>query len=169
MTSSPWRRSWRADPVAAAIADRHYSRKTIGSGQFTPPGRVLVLRSADQTAVWATLWPFAEYVLHDWAGAWMNTLFRKEGSGLASDMIRHAIAHTRAEWPDVPHLGMVTMIDASKVRHKRDPGRCYRKAGFRHVGFTQSGLYVLQMLPREMPPAELVPGGQPSLFEGAAS
>src|SRR5690348_7652151 len=117
---SPWRRSWRADPSAAALADRHYSRKKPGHPQFTPPGRVLVLRSADRTAVWATLWPLAEYVLHDWAGAWMNTLFRKEGPGLASDMIRHAVAHTRTEWPAVPPRGMVTLVDATKVRHKRD-------------------------------------------------
>lgn len=169
MNASPWRRSWRADPTAAALADRHYSRKKPGSAQFTPPGRVLVLRTADRSAVWATLWPFAEYVLHDWAGAWMNTLFRKEGPGLASDMIHHAVAHTRAEWPAPPRQGMVTMIDASKVRHKRDPGRCYRKAGFRHVGFTKSGPYVLQLLPEDMPPAERIPGDQEPLFGGDAA
>lgn len=166
---SPWRPSWRADPVVAALADRHYSRKTPGSAQFSPPGRVLVLRTADHSAAWVTLWPLAEFVLHDWAGAWMNTLFRKEGDGLASDMIRHAVAHTRWKWPDVPALGMVTLINASRVRHKRDPGRCYRKAGFRHVGFTRAGQHVLQMLPAEMPAAEPVPGAQASLFDLEAS
>ena len=64
-------------------------------------------------------------------GAWVNTTFRREGGELlASDLIRLAVAHTRAEWPDVPNLGMVSFVDPSKVRHKRDPGRCYRKAGF---------------------------------------
>lgn len=28
-------------------------------------------------------------------------------------------------------MGIVTFVDAAKVRHKRDPGRCYRKAGFK--------------------------------------
>jgi hypothetical protein len=48
---------------------------------------------------------------------------------------------------------MVTFVDASKVRRKRDPGRCYRKAGFKHVGFTKGGLWAFQMLPAEMPKA----------------
>jgi hypothetical protein len=46
---------------------------------------------------------------------------------------------------------MVTFVDAEKVRRKRDPGRCYRKAGFRHVGFTKGGLWTFQMLPSDMP------------------
>jgi hypothetical protein len=95
----------------------------------------------------------------------VNSLFRKEGDGLASDMIRHAVGHTRARWPDVPPLGMVTFIDAGKVRHKRDPGRCYRKAGFRHVGFTAGGLHAFQMLPGDMPEAAAVPDSQASLFD----
>ena len=84
-------------------------------------------------------------------------------------MIRRAVAHTRYRWPEVPPLGMVTFVDASKVRHKRDPGRCYRKAGFRHVGFTQGGLWAYQMLPGEMPAAECVPGSQEPMFELEAS
>jgi hypothetical protein len=162
--------SWRADPAVAALADRHYSRKTAGATQFTPPGRVLVLRTVDRTAAWVTLWSLAEFApLHDWAGAWMNTLFRKEGPGLASDMIRHAVAHTLARWPAVPDLGMVTLIDASKVRHKRDPGRCYLKAGFRRAGFTKGGLHVLQLLPADMPEPEPAPGSQDALFALEAS
>lgn len=166
---SPWRLSWRADPAVAALADRHYSRKTVGAAQFAPPGPILVLRSADRTAAWISLWPKAEFVLHEWGGAWMNTLFRNEGDGLSSDMIEHAVAHTRAQWPDVPDLGMVTLIDAAKVRHKRDPGRCYIRAGFRRAGFTKGGLHVLQMLPADMPEAEPVPGSQDVLFALEAS
>ena len=166
---SPWRESWRADPAARMLADRHYNRQSVGAAQFVPPGRCLVLRSADRQSAWITSWPFAEYVQHDWAGAWMNSLFRKEGDGLASEMIRHAVAHTRQLWPDVPELGMVTFVDASKVRRKRDPGRCYRKAGFRHVGFTRKGLYAFQMLPGEMPEPEPIPGSQAPLFGLEAS
>jgi len=132
-----------------------------------PPGRCLALRAPG--AVWVTSWPFAEYVQHDWAGAWVNSIFRKEGDGLASEMIRRAVAHTRDRWPAVPPLGMVSFVDATKVRHKRDPGRCYRKAGFRHAGFTRAGLYVFQMLEEDMPDAEPVPGSQASLFDLEAS
>ena len=151
--SSEWRSSDRFDPAAAHIADRHYNRRKVGSPQFVPPGRCLVLRTEDNRAVWVTSWPFPEFTKHEWAGAWVNSLFRNEGAGLSSDLIRAAVAHTRAKW-DVPDLGMVTFVDAGKVRHKRDPGRCYLKAGFKRVGMTKGGLVALQLLPDEMPDAE---------------
>lgn len=50
-----WRETWRADPQAARIADRHYSRKTPGSAQFSPPGRCMILIRDD--ALWCTSWP----------------------------------------------------------------------------------------------------------------
>lgn len=160
-----WRRSHRFDTQALPIADRHYSRQKIGTPQFVPPGRCVVLLTEDADALWVTSWPFAEFTKHAWAGAWVNTLFRREGGTvLASDLIRQAIAATRGIWPDVPPLGMVTFVDASAVRHKRDPGRCYRKAGFRHVGFTAGGLWTYQILPHEMPPAVHLHGSQRELF-----
>ena len=66
------------------------------------------------------------------------------------DLIAQAVAITRAEWSP-PENGIVSFVDASKVRRKRDPGRCYRRAGWKHVGFTQSGLWAFQQLPSEMP------------------
>lgn len=161
--NSPWRVSDRYDPAALPLADRHYNRRAVGSPQFVPPGRCLVLLAADRSALWVTSWPFAEYVRHEWAGAWVNSLFRNEGGGLSSDLIRFAVAHSRARWPNIPPLGMVTFVDAAKVRRKRDPGRCYRKAGFRHVGFTKGGLYAFQLLPADMPEAEFIPGSQMTL------
>lgn len=147
----PWRESWRADPEARELADRHYNRQKIGAPQFVPPGRCVVLMAAGP-ALWVTSWPFAEFVQHQWAGAWVNSCFRREGGDVvASDLIRAAVAATRAVWSEVPALGMITFVDATKVRHKRDPGRCYRKAGFRHVGWTKSGLMAWQLLEPEMP------------------
>ena len=158
-SGSCWRLSWRADPVGADLADRHYNRQSPGSDQFVPPGACLVLVADDDRSVWTTSWPLAEYVKHDWPGAWVNSLFRREGGDVvASEMIRQAVAITRWKWPDVPDLGMVTMVDPGKVRRKRDPGRCYRKAGFRLVGTTKGGLLVFQMLADEMPePIEPLP------------
>lgn len=151
-----WQLSYRADPVARDIADRHYNRQSPGSAQFVPPGRCLVLRDDDCPAVWVTSWPFAEYVKHQWAWAWVNSLFRKEGEdGLASDMIRAAVSATIAHFGDPPTLGMITFVDAKRVRPQRfgkaRPGHCYKAAGFRHVGFTKSGLWAWQMLPADMP------------------
>lgn len=153
-----WRRSWRADPAAARIADRHYNRQKPGSPQFVPPGRCLVLLASDGQAVWVTSWPKPEYVRHEWPGAWINSLFRREdGPWVASDMIREAVAITRGHWPDVPDLGMVSFVDPGKVRRKRDPGRCYLKAGFRLAGETKGGLLAFQMVPDDMPDPVEVP------------
>ena len=75
---------------------------------------------------------------------------RCEGAGLSSELIRDAVAATRSIW-EPPALGIVSFVDTSQVRRKRDPGRCYRKAGWRHVGFTKGGLWAFQQLPAEMP------------------
>ena len=125
-----WYLSHRADPRALPLADRHYSRQKIGSPQFVPPGRCQVFLTKDADALWVTSWPFAEYVKHAWAGAWINSFFRNESTELSSELIREALAATRALW-DPPPLGLVTFIDPKKVRKKRDFGRCYLRAGFR--------------------------------------
>lgn len=149
--TQPWRMSHRADTAACRIADRHYSRQKIGSPQFVPPGRCVVLVTECGKAVWVTSWPFAEHVRHAWAGAWVCSIFRNEGAGLSSGLITAAISATRAIW-DPPELGMITFVDRDKTRRKRDPGRCFRRAGFHPVGETVGGLVALQLLPAGMPP-----------------
>ena len=154
-----WTESHRFDPRSLPLADRHYNRQKVGTPQFVPPSRCKVFL-IEPVALWVTSWPYAEFTRHAWAGAWVNSLFRNEGAGLSSELIAEAVAATRWHWPDVPALGIVTFVDASKVRHKRDPGRCYRKAGWKHVGFTKGGLWCFQQLPREMPAPESPMGGQ---------
>jgi hypothetical protein len=161
-----WRLSHRASPAACAMADRHYSRQKVGSPQFVPPGRCIVLIQDD--ALWTTSWPFAEYVKHDWAGAWMNTMFRNEGGQRASDLIREAIAATRFMW-DPPAIGLVTFVDpksvpGTPVRGERIYGHIYARAGFRHVGFTKGGLWAWQLLPEDMPAAAPALGMQERLL-----
>lgn len=150
-----WTLSHRADPNARILADRHYNRQKIGSPQFVPPGRCLVLYARTETgeAFWITSWPFAEYVKHEWAGAWVCSAFRNEGAALSSDLIVEALAATRSYFGEPPQLGMVTFVDPGKVRRKRDFGRCYRRAGFKPCGFTKGGLVALQLLPEAMPAA----------------
>jgi hypothetical protein len=152
------------------MADRHYNRQHIGADGFVPPGACKVFIIGDPvSALWVSSWPMAEYTHHAWAGAWMNTLFRNEGAGLSSELILEAVAATRAMWGTPPPLGMVTFVDAEKTRHKRDPGRCYRKAGFKHVGFTKvNKLWAFQLLPEDMPAPDMPMGGQFGLF-GLAS
>jgi hypothetical protein len=148
-----WQLSDRYDPPARRVADRHYNRQNVGSPQFVPPGRCVVLRTPDADAVWVTSWPFAEYVKHAWPGAWVCSAFRNEAPDkyLSSDLIREALAATLAVWPEPPDLGMVTFVNRDKTRRKRDPGRCFRKAGFQVCGETKGGLVALQLLPDSMP------------------
>lgn len=156
--------SHRADKFALPLADRHYNRQKPGTPQFVPPGRCLVLLTPDAGAFWVTSWPFAEYTQHRWGGAWVNSAFRRESGPLSSELIRAAIAVTRWRWPDTPNLGMVTFINRDKVRHKRDFGRCYLRAGFVNDGETQGGLLALRMPPEAMPEPEAPESWQAGLF-----
>lgn len=153
-----WRYSHRAEERSRLLADRHYNRQKVGAKQFVPPGRCCVLyaKTVSGEAFWVTSAPFAEFVQHAWAGAWMCSAFRNEGAGRASDLILEAVAASRACLGEVPALGMVTFVDRTKVKPTRVRGRdvwgwTYRKAGFTEVGETGKGLLALQLLPAAMP------------------
>jgi len=162
-----WQLSDRFDPKARVLADRHYNRQKIGSPQFVPPGRCMVLYAETETgrAFWVTSWPFAKYVKHAWAGAWVCSAFRNEGAGVASDLIRDAVAATIEFFGPPPPLGLITFVDRSKVKPTRVRGAevwgwTYRRAGFAEVGETKGGLLALQLLPAAMPPARAALGFQ---------
>jgi hypothetical protein len=162
-----WERAHRYTPAGVALADRHYSRRTPGSPQFVPPGRNVVLVTPCGRAVWASTAPM--FATHAWPGAWVCSIFRNEGAGLSSELIREAVAATRWRWSEVPEHGMITFVDPAKVRRKRDPGRCFLRAGFQRVGATQGGhgrnpLVVLQLLEDGMPAPEPAMGESLRLF-----
>ena len=163
-----WYLSHQADRRAAALADRHYSRKTIGSRFFVPPGRQMVLLTERADALWVTSWPRAEYAFYP--DAFICTLFRNESVALSSELIRQAVAATLWKYGPAPEHGMLTFIDAGKVKPKRDPGYCFLKAGFVEAGRTKkSGLVILQLPIEAMPEAEPPAGAQLRLFdEGVA-
>jgi hypothetical protein len=166
----PWRLSWRADPDALPLANRHYNRQSPESAQFVPPGRCVVLTGGDPvSALWVTSWPLAEYTRHAWPRAWVCSCFRREAGPPASVMIRAAVAATRAVLGDPPALGMVTFIDRSQVRPtiRRGVatwGYTYRLAGFVDAGETAGGLLALLLPPESMPPPESPVGHGPGLF-----
>lgn len=151
-----WHLSNRADPPARALADRHYNRQTVGAVQFVPPGRCLVLLEETARAFWVTSWPFAKYVKHQWAGAWICSAFRSEEAGGSIDLVLEALSATRAFFGEPPDSGLVTFIDPKKVnpifiRNHPTWGWIWIKAGFRYVGQTKSGLLAFQILPADMP------------------
>lgn len=164
-----WQHVKRGDDTARQVADLHYNRQSIGAPMFAPPGRAMVLTTAGPS-LWVTSWPFAEFTLHRWAGAWICSAFRRaDGDPPASQLIREAVAATRAHYGDPPALGMITFIDRAKVAplHTRKGdvwGRTYRLAGFVDAGETKGGLLALQLLPEAMPDAERAIGGQVGMF-----
>jgi len=172
-----WCTSHRADPIARKIADRHYNRQKIGSPQFVPPGRCCVLLEQFGKAFWVTSWPFAEYVKHEWAGAWVCSAFRSENAGGSVELVRQALAATRAHFGEPHELGLVTFIDPRKVtpiliRGVPSFGWVWIKAGFKFVGKTKGDLLAYQILPDAMPAA--APALQRSmlgtdLFDGEAA
>lgn len=153
-----WTVSHRADARAKELADRHYNRQKPDSPQFVPPGRCLVLTADTDTgrAFWVTSWPFAEYVRHAWAGAWVCAAFRNEGAAPASELIREALAATRHHYGEPPDLGMVSFIDRTKVkpttvRGEKVWGWTWLRAGFRYDGETKGGLLAVRCPPENMP------------------
>lgn len=160
-----WEKSWRADPLAREVADRHYNRQKVGSPQFVPPGRCVVLRTPEADALWVTSWPFARYVKHAWAGAWMCSAFRNESEHRSSELIAEAVQATRYVFGPPPELGFVTFVDTTKVR-SRNPGYCYMKAGWTRLRErTGKGLVVLQQKPCDMPEPK-APSGELAMEGG---
>ncbi|MGB8343992.1 MAG: hypothetical protein WCD86_03855 [Ktedonobacteraceae bacterium] len=147
-----WLRTSRANPRAAALADRHYSRKTVGAAQFAPPGRCIVLLTPDAQALWVSSWQRPAYAPTG-LNVWVCTLFRNEpASGyLSSALIMQAVAATRFIWGDPPNRGMITFVDATKIRSPH-PGYCFKRAGWLHAGYTRGGLHILHLCPETMPP-----------------
>ncbi len=135
---STWVRVSKGDARALALADRHYSRQTPGSNQFVPPGRSIVLLTPCARAVWAAVQNL------DPAGKvrWRVTIFRNEGAGLSSALARDATTTTldlwRKRYGELPGVRLTTEIDPGKVRRKRDPGRCFLRAGWTYL-YTTNG------------------------------
>lgn len=184
-----WSLSSRADPPARRIADRHYNRQKIGARQFVPPGRCLVLLGHTKRALWVTSWPFAQFVKHAWPGVFVCSAFRNESECLSSDMIIDAAAATLAHFegpvPTVetwvcdrstPHvayvrrtlIAFVTFVDTSKTKKKRDPGRCYLRAGWLPCGMTKAGLLAFGLEVDSLPRPRLA-YGEPRLFARGAA
>ena len=123
-----WQARSKRDPAAMALFDRHYSRQKVGRGEVGPPGRKLVFVSPDESAMWCTHWPRADLTL-DHLDAWRCSVFRNEGPGLSSELIRAAMELTGVLWEQRPRDGWVTWVDTRRVA-STNPGYCFKQAGW---------------------------------------
>lgn len=132
-----WFRVNKFDPRAASLADRHYSRQTIGAKQTLGPGQTLLMLTPDERAVWGVvcnLDPVGEL-------RWRNSIFHNESSTRSSDLIRAATQMTHDRWkhfyggfPPVPLTTEVDILATIERRSKRSPpGQCYYMAGWTFV------------------------------------
>lgn len=129
-----------AQRIARELADAHYPRKVRkakSSKQVAPPGRRWVLVS---TVLGRALWVVCQNRDPRGTERFRCTLFRNESACRSSELIAEATQLTYERWRRRGWLASApplrTEIDPLEVRRKRDPGRCFRKAGWRRVGKT---------------------------------
>jgi hypothetical protein len=140
------------DKTLLMLYERHYSCYQYKDGrmrvQFVGPGECIVLRTdnGDAGFVWRKF-------IDDSGQQGVNcAFFRNESRHLSSELIRQADAIADAVWPNQRHY---TYVNPQKVRRKRDFGRCFLRAGWRHCGMTKSGKLVLERI------SSAAKGGEP--------
>ncbi len=134
---SPWIRVKKFDADACRTADRHYSRRKIGSPQFMPPGQTLVLATSDRSAIfgWWRPDPSSGIAAMNGLDGWTCTIFRNEAPHLyrSSDLVLAAERALYASGHTIGSDGLITYVFDNKVR-SRNPGCCFKKAGWRVIG-----------------------------------
>ncbi len=131
-------RTTHFDDECRQLADRHYSRRTIGAKQFCYSGRKLVLRNAEGTVLFVWMNPDPTMRMDGQTG-YNCAIFRNESDRKSSDIILEAERWAFEKWgPD----RMYTYIDAGKVKSV-NPGYCYKCAGWQYVGLSKGGKHLL--------------------------
>lgn len=141
----PWTVVKDANDTGRAIFDGHYSRHRYRDGRqpklFVGPGEKMVLVTPDALG----LFVWRKFRSMDKQEGVNCAVFRNEGAGLSSDLIRSAMALAWERWPGERFY---TYVDMNKIRHKRDPGRCFLRAGWQYCGWTKDKhLRILESLP----------------------
>lgn len=126
------------DRECALLADRHYSRRTVGARQFAYNGRKLVLRDAYGLVLFVWMFPQPEMRMDGQVG-YNNSIFRNESSRRSSDIILDAERYAVEKWG--PNRAY-TYIDPRKVKSV-NPGYCFKVAGWTRVGYSRDGKHLL--------------------------
>ena len=126
------------DAEMAQLADRHYSRRTVGARQFMYSGRKLVLRDPAGLVLFGWIWCDPALRMDD-QGGYNCAIFRNESRRRSSDIILEAEAMAFAKWG--PNR-VFTYVDGAKIKSP-NPGYCFKKAGWAKIGMSKSGLTLL--------------------------
>jgi hypothetical protein len=121
------------DKTGRRLADKHYSRRKVGSPQFMPPGQRFALVSRDGLSVWGWWRPHPSAGITPMNGldGWTCVIFRRTpGPGaLASDLVLDAERAIGALGHGCGPDGMLTYVWDEKVQSE-NPGYCYKCAGW---------------------------------------
>jgi len=128
----------KSHPILLRLADRHYTRQKPGTRLCTRPGINLCFVLEDGTAAFVTWRPIPRIGRMDRLEAWECTLFRNEGGGKSSDLIREAVALIWDKWGWPPRDGLITAVGIAETASGRgkwsQPGQCFVKAGWKPIG-----------------------------------
>lgn len=136
ISTTPW------DGEMSLLADRHYSRRTIGARQFLYSGRKLVLRDSQGLVLFGWVFPDPQYRLDNQEG-YNCAIFRNESPRRSSEIILEAEALAFAKWGP---RRCYTYVDPAKIRSS-NPGYCFQCAGWRKVRTTLSRKILLEKTP----------------------
>lgn len=141
---SVWIKVQDGNDTGRTIFSRHYSHRNYADGRdpalFVGPGYKMVLLTPDARALF--VWrKFKDDCIPPQTGV-NCAVFRNESAALSSMLILEAEKFVPEKWPLDRRL--YTYIDEKKIRHKRDPGRCFRKAGWKPCGHSQGGKLILE-------------------------
>ena len=143
-----WRIVTKFDVAACELADRHYSRRKPGSGQFMPPGQTLVLLTFDRRAVFGWWRPDPRTGLKAMNGldGWTCTIFRNEGEHLSSHLILDAEDALAAQGLGCGPDGLLTYVWDARIA-SANPGYCFKQAGWKTAGRSADGRKTLLRKP----------------------
>lgn len=130
---STWIPILDGDDEARRFFDRHYSRTRYADGRepklFVGPGQKMVLTTPCRRA----LFVWRKFISGDGQQGVNCMIFRNEGAGLSSSLIREADALADRRWPGERHY---TYVNPRKIGSS-NPGFCFIKAGWRKCGITK--------------------------------
>jgi len=139
------------DKSCLALYERHYSAYRYRDGrpryQFVGPGFSIVLRTerGDAVFVWRG---YIDDTIPKQEGVECS-LFRNESQIQSSILIRQADAIADCVWPGRRHYTKVDPKAVGRDDPRHVPGYCFRRAGWRSCGMTQSGKLILERKARK--------------------
>lgn len=145
---SPFQQVKDGHPAAVQLYERHYSaRPNRNSKQIVGPYASLLLltHTADALVVWRK----SEYekCLDPRTGKPQEgvncAVFRNEGRQQSSALLLEAERIALRKWPG---SRLYTYVNPALIANKRNPGYCFKMAGWRPCGTTKGNLLILEKL-----------------------